>query len=119
MIFNRIGRELGVAIEQWQQQFAVDQRRHRHQPPVLAVAEVDATNASPGPQTSTAAEAAVSPDQAQSLEAMARDLASGNQEIAQLKASVEQLKASQQQFVAMASEKAATQNLRPRKPTRS
>ena len=60
--------------------------------------------------------AAASPDEPQSIEAMARDLASARQEIEQLKASVEQLKASQQQLVAMVSEKAAAQNLRPKKP---
>jgi hypothetical protein len=100
-------------------------------PPVLAAAEVDAATASPAqpaPQTPIAAEAAAapaaaasqaaatSPDETQSLETMARDLANASQEIEQLKASVEQLKASQQQLVAMVSEKAAAQNLRPKKP---
>jgi hypothetical protein len=47
---------------------------------------------------------------------MARDLANASQQIEQLKASVEQLKASQQQLVAMVSDKAAAQNLRPKKP---
>jgi hypothetical protein len=105
------------------------------QPPVLAAAaEVDAANASPAqpapqaaPAATTAAApavteaaaapaAAVSPDEPQSLEAMARDLSNASQEIERLKASVEQLKASQQQLVAMVSEKAAAQNLRPKKP---
>lgn len=101
-------------------------------PPVLAAAEVDAANAAPPqpePQAPAAAEittpapaaaaspaGAVSPDQPQSLETMARDLANASQEIEQLKASVEQLKASQQQLVAMVSEKTAAQNLRPKKP---
>ena len=112
-------------------------------PPVLAAAEVDAANAAPAQaaaQVPTAAEAAArpaavetaapsapvetaspapaaaSPDDPQSLEAMARDLANASQEIEQLKASVEQLKASQQQLVAMVSEKAVAQNLRPKKP---
>jgi hypothetical protein len=112
-------------------------------PPVLAAAEVDAANPAPAQaaaQVPTAAEAAArpaavetvapsapvetaspapaaaSPDDPQSLEAMARDLANASQEIEQLKASVEQLKASQQQLVAMVSEKAAAQNLRPKKP---
>jgi hypothetical protein len=99
--------------------------------PVLAAAEVDAANASPV-QPATAAQtaapaataetaasapaAAAAPDEPQSLETMARDLASASQQIEQLKASVEQLKASQQQLVAMVSDKAATQNLRPKKP---
>jgi hypothetical protein len=103
-------------------------------PPVLAAAEVDAANAVPAqpePQAPAAGEittpapvaaasptATVSPDQPQSLETMARDLANASQEIEQLKASVEQLKASQQQLVAMVSEKAAAQNLRPKKPPR-
>jgi hypothetical protein len=93
-------------------------------PPVLAAAEVDAANpppAQPTPQAPTAAAvaapaAAASPDEPQSLETMARDLANASQQIEQLKASVEQLKASQQQLVAMVSEKAAAQNLRPKKP---
>ena len=103
-------------------------------PPVLAAAEVDAANAPPDqpapPQAAAAAKtaappaaaeaaapaAAVSPDEPQSLETMARDLANASQEIEQLKASVAQLKASQQQLVAMVSEKAAAQNLRPKKP---
>jgi hypothetical protein len=100
--------------------------------PVLAAAEVDAANASPAqvaPQAEAAAPsavaataapaAAISPDEPQSLEAMARDLANASQEIEQLKASVEQLKASQQQLVAMVSEKAAAQNLRPKKPAQA
>ena len=114
-------------------------------PPVLAAAEVDAANPAPAQaaaQVPTAAEAAArpaaveaaapsapvetaspapaaaSPDDPQSLEAMARDLANASQEIEQLKASVEQLKASQQQLVAMVSEKAAAQNLRPKKPAK-
>jgi hypothetical protein len=104
------------------------------QPPVLAAAaQVDAANASPAqmaPQAPAAATtaaqpavteaaapaAAVSPDEPQSLETMARDLSNASQEIERLKASVEQLKASQQQLVAMVSEKAAAQNLRPKKP---
>jgi hypothetical protein len=88
--------------------------------PTLAAAEVDAANASapqPAPQAATAAEAAApaAADQAPSLETMARDLANAGQEIEVLKASIEQLKASQQQLVAMVSEKAAAQALRPKK----
>lgn len=108
------------------------------QPPVLAAAaEVDPANASPAqpaPQQAapaataaapaavteaTAPAAAVPPDEPQSLEAMARDLSNASQEIERLKASVEQLKASQQQLVAMVSEKAAAQNLRPKKPAQA
>jgi hypothetical protein len=96
-------------------------------PAVVAAAEVDPANApaqaapaaeAAAPPVAAAATppAAVAPDEPQSLEAMARDLASAAQQIEQLKASVEQLKASQQQLVAMISEKAAAQNLRPKKP---
>ncbi len=88
-------------------------------PPVLVAAEIDAANASPAQPAPAVAETVASADQTQSLETMARDLASANQEIAQLKASVEQLKTSQQQLVAMVSEKAAAQNLRPKKPAQS
>ncbi|MBR1147103.1 hypothetical protein [Bradyrhizobium sp. AUGA SZCCT0431] len=100
--------------------------------PVLAAADVDASNTSPAPQAPAAAPAAVeaataapaaaappataAPDQPQSLETMARDLASASREIEQLKASVEQLKASQQQLVAMVSEKSAAQNAQAKKP---
>jgi hypothetical protein len=105
--------------------------------PAAVVAQVDAANAAPPPLAQPAAEtitpaaaaaAAPSPDQAQSLQSMARDLASAGQEIALLKASVEQLRANQQQIsrdVAKASEvkaseakatevKASEQNVRPR-----
>jgi hypothetical protein len=97
-------------------------------PPVLAAAEVDAAPAQPATAAQTAAPpataeaaasvpaAAAAPDEPQSLETMARDLANASQQIEQLKASVEQLKASQQQLVAMVSDKAAAQNLRPKKP---
>jgi len=99
-------------------------------PPVLAAAEVDtatAAPAQPAPQPSAAAvapaataavpAAAVSPDEPQSLEGMARDLVNATQQIEQLKASVEQLKASQQQLVAMISEKdKVAPSLRPKKP---
>jgi len=95
--------------------------------PVLAAAEVNTANASPAQpaaQAPAAAEvaapaAAALPDEPQSLETMARDLVSASQQIEQLKASVEQLKASQQQLVAMVSEKAAAQNLRPKRPAQS
>ena len=104
-------------------------------PIVAAAAEVDAANASPAqpaPQAAAAAQSAApppaaaetaapvpaaSPDEPQSIETMARDLANASQEIEQLKATVEQLKASQQQLVAMMSERTAAQNLRPKRPT--
>jgi hypothetical protein len=91
-------------------------------PPILAAAEVDTGNALPAQAAPQAAAAAAAPaaaasfDEPQSLETMARDLANASRQIEQLKASVEQLKASQQQLVAMVSEKAVTQNLRPKKP---
>ncbi len=93
-------------------------------PPVLAAAEVDVADPAPAQSTQQAAAAAeanasarvVSPDEPQSLQTMARDLANASQQIEQLKASVEQLKASQQQLVAMVSEKATASNLRPKKP---
>jgi len=108
--------------------------------PALAAADVDASNTSPAqpaPQAPAAAQAAAAPaaaevavtaapaaaappaaapDQSQSLETMARDLASASREIEQLKASIEQLKASQQQLVAMVSEKSAAQNAQAKKP---
>ena len=108
--------------------------------PALAAADVDASNTSPAqpaPQAPAAAQAAAAPaaaevavtaapaaaappaappDQSQSLETMARDLASARREIEQLKASIEQLKASQQQLVAMVSEKSAAQNAQAKKP---
>jgi hypothetical protein len=58
--------------------------------------------------------AAVSPESAQLLQSMARDLATAGQEIEQLKASIEQFKASEEQLsrdIAKASER----NLRPKK----
>jgi hypothetical protein len=90
----------------------------------LAAAQVDAANApapQPASQLRTATEAAAPtadapPEEAPSLETMARDLANAGQEIEALKASIEQLKASQQQLVAMVSEKSSAQAVRPRKP---
>ena len=92
--------------------------------PTLAAAQVDTANASapqPAPQPQAATEAAAPvaaapPDQAPSIETMARDLANAGQEIEALKASIEQLKASQQQLVAMVSDKAAAPAMRPKKP---
>ena len=91
--------------------------------PTLAAAQVNAANVSepqPAAVAESAAEAAAAPtDQAPSLETMARDLASAGQEIEALKASIEELKASQQQLVAMVSEKAAAQAMRPKKPVQA
>jgi hypothetical protein len=99
--------------------------------PAPPAVEAAATNAAP-PQPAPPAQAApagvapaaaLSPDSAQLLQSMARDLATVAQEVEQLKASIEQLKAGQQQMsrdVAKASEvkaseaKASEPNLRPR-----
>jgi hypothetical protein len=107
-------------------------------PPAIQAAVANTAPPQPSPLARTAAEgvaptAAVSPDSAQLLQTMARDLATVAQELEQLKGSVEQLKASQQQmsrdvvraYEAKASEakaseakasetKASEQNLRPR-----
>jgi hypothetical protein len=72
-----------------------------------------ASLAQPAPEGAAATAAALSPESAQLLQSMARDLASAGQEIEQLKASIEQLKASEEQLsrdVAKASER----NLRPK-----
>ncbi|CAN7757227.1 hypothetical protein LJR220_002558 [Bradyrhizobium sp. LjRoot220] len=84
--------------------------------PAVAATPAAATP-SAATQSAAAPPAAAAPaDPSQSLQTMARDLASANQEIEQLKASVEQLKASQQQLVAMLSEKSAAQNVRAKRP---
>jgi hypothetical protein len=57
--------------------------------------------------------AALSPESAQSLQSMARDLATTGQEIEQLKANIEQLKASQEQMFRDVA-KASEQNRRPK-----
>ncbi len=89
--------------------------------------EADAANATPAqaePVAQTAADsaaanaAAPSPEPAQTLQSMTRDLANMGQEVELLKASIAELKASQQQMsreLAKASEnKASVQNARPR-----
>lgn len=81
-----------------------------------AAPAVAATPAAATPPVATPPALAAPADPSQSLQTMARDLASANQEIEQLKASVEQLKASQQQLVAMLSEKSAAQNVRAKRP---
>ena len=57
--------------------------------------------------------AALSPESAQSLQTMARDLAIAGQEIEQLKANIEQLKASQKQMFRDVA-KTSEQNRRPK-----
>jgi hypothetical protein len=88
-------------------------------PPAVEAAAANAAAPQPAPLAQTAPEAVVpaaaapSPDSAQLLQSMARDLASVGQEVLQLKASIEQLKASQQQIsrdVAKASENKASEN---------
>jgi hypothetical protein len=77
------------------------------QPAALARSEPEAVAASAASQ---------SPDSPQSLQSMARDLASVSQEVEQLKASIEQLKTSQLQMsrdVAKASENKASENKAP------
>jgi hypothetical protein len=92
-------------------------------PAVQASAAKAAATPQPAPPAQTtpqgvAPSAALSPESAQLLQSMARDLATAGQEIEQLKASIEQLKASQEQTsrdVAKVSEaRASEQNLRPR-----
>jgi hypothetical protein len=97
--------------------------------PAIAAEMANAAAPSPAPAAQGAAEtvapAAASPDSAQLLQSMSRDLASLGQEVEQLKAGIAQLKAGQQQAsrdVARPSEvkasevKTSEQNLRPRKP---
>jgi hypothetical protein len=92
--------------------------------PAIAAEMANAAAPSPAPAAQGAAEtvapAAASPDSAQLLQSMSRDLASLGQEVEQLKAGLEQLKAGQQQAsrdISRPSEvKASEQNLRPRKP---
>jgi hypothetical protein len=103
-------------------------------PPAVQAAAAKAAPPQPAPLAQTVPEGVVptavapSPESAQLLQSMARDLATVGQQIEQLKASIEQLKASQEQMsrdVAKSSEqkaseqksseqKASEQNLRPR-----
>jgi hypothetical protein len=99
-------------------------------PPAVQAAAAKAAPSQPAPPAQTVPEGvaptavAPSPESAQLLQSMARDLATVGQQIEQLKASIEQLKASQEQLsrdVAKASEakaseqnKVSEQNLRPR-----
>jgi hypothetical protein len=92
--------------------------------PAVEMAAASAASPQPAPLAQTASQAVVpaaaasSADSSQTLQSMARDLASAGQEIEQLKASIEQLKASQQQMsrdMAKTSEnKASEQILRPK-----
>ncbi|MEA2909255.1 MAG: hypothetical protein QOJ15_1336, partial [Bradyrhizobium sp.] len=88
-------------------------------PPAVQAADANAAPPRPAAPAQTAPEgvaptaAALSPESAQLLQSMVRDVASVGQEIEQIKASIEQIKASQQQMsrdVAKPSE----QNRRPR-----
>jgi hypothetical protein len=100
-------------------------------PPPVQVAAADAAISQLSPPAQTApqdtAPAAIPPEVTQSLQTMARDLASVQQEIGQLKAAqealarenagiTEQLKASQEQ-IARAISNASEQNLRPKTST--
>jgi hypothetical protein len=90
--------------------------------PTSPAVRASATKAAP-PQTAPLAQtategaaptaAAPSPESAQSLQSMARDLATAGQEIEQLKANIGQLKASQEQMFRDVA-KASEQNRRPK-----
>jgi hypothetical protein len=83
------------------------------QPAALAASEPEAVSANAASQ---------SPDSAQLLQSMARDLASVSQEVEQLKASIAQLKAGQQQMsrdVAKAPENRASENKAPEQNARA
>lgn len=90
--------------------------------PTPSAVQASATKAArpqPAPLAQTATEgiaptaAALSPESAQSLQSMARDIATAGQEIEQLKANIEQLKASQEQMFRDVA-KASEQNRRPK-----
>ena len=90
--------------------------------PTPSAVQASATKAArpqPAPLAQTATEgiaptaAALSPESAQSLQSMARDLATTGQEIEQLKANIEQLKVSQEQMFRDVA-KASEQNRRPK-----
>ena len=93
-------------------------------PPAVRASAASAAPPQPAPLAQIAPQgvvppaSALSPDSAQLLQSMARDLATVGQRIEQLKASIDQLKASQQQMSrenAKPSEsKASEQNLRPK-----
>ena len=90
--------------------------------PTPSAVQASATKAArpqPAPLAQTATEgiaptaAALSPESAQSLQSMARDIATAGQEIEQLKANIEQLKVSQEQMFRDVA-KASEQNRRPK-----
>lgn len=86
--------------------------------PAVQASATKAAPPQPAPLAQTGTEgiaptAALSPESAQSLQSMARDLATTGQEIEQLKANIEQLKASQEQMFRDIA-KASEQNRRPK-----
>jgi hypothetical protein len=88
-------------------------------PPAVQASATKAAPSQPAPLAQTATEgvaptaAALSPKSTQSLQSMARDIATAGQEIEQLKANIEQLKASQVQMFRDVA-KASEQNGRPK-----
>ena len=107
-------------IAKWMPQFALTtslplEKLWPSAQPAPPADEADAANAASAqaaPPGQTAAEAvapaaALSPDSAQSLQSMARDLANVSQEVEQLKASIAELKASQQMAMARDAAKAS------------
>jgi hypothetical protein len=88
-------------------------------PPTVQASGTKAAPPQPAHLAQTATEgvaptaAALSPESAQSLQSMARDLATAGQEIEQLKANIAQLKASQEQMFRDVA-KASEQNRRPK-----
>jgi hypothetical protein len=87
-------------------------------PPAVQASATKAAPPQPAPLAQTGTEgiaptAALSPESAQSLQSMARDIATAGQEIEQLKANIEQLKVSQEQMFRDVA-KASEQNRRPK-----
>lgn len=82
--------------------------------PVAAGGQMPATEqaAAQGP----ASVAAVTPDQTQMIQSMARDLAAMGQQISELKASIEQLKANQQQAAATPAAPVRAAEVKPAEP---
>jgi septal ring factor EnvC (AmiA/AmiB activator) len=125
------GETIRPLISRWAPQLAASlpseapKLADQQSPPAVQLAAADAAVSQLPPQAQTAApDAPIAAEQTQLLQTMARDLASVQQEIEQLKASqaelaresartAEQLKANQEQ-VARAIANASEQNLRPR-----
>jgi hypothetical protein len=125
------GETIRPMISRWAPQLAASlpseapKLADQQSPPAVQLAAADAAVSQLPPQAQTAApDAPIAAEQTQLLQTMARDLASVQQEIEQLKASqaelaresartAEQLKANQEQ-VARAIANASEQNLRPR-----